>query len=148
MAPTAEEIVATMMAICPAAASPSPTTALAPATKTTPPNPVVTPNSRPTVSGSCRVQAKLMRNTKIGVVEFRMAASALSTDCWPIAMSPYGIAHPTQPCTNSRPTKSRRAGILQPMKSTMIQSTAAANATRTATKVTGGILVSAILFSA
>ena len=76
MAPTADEIVATMMAVCPAAALPRPRSALAPAINTTPPNPVVTPNIRPAVSGSCRVHAKLMRNTKIGVGEFRMAARA------------------------------------------------------------------------
>ena len=89
-----------------------------------------------------------MRNTKIAVGEFRMAARALSTDFWAIAMSPYGIAHPRQPCTNNPRTKARRAGILQPMKSTTIQSTAAANATRAATNVTGGMVASAIFVSA
>jgi hypothetical protein len=49
---------------------------------------------------------------------------------------------------NSRATKSRRAGILQPIKNTISQSTAAASKTRPATNVTGGMVVRAIFVSA
>src|SRR5215813_908542 len=105
MALTADDSVARIMAACPSVPLPSPASALAPAISTTPPSPMATPNNRPTVSGSCRVHSKLIRQTNSGVVELRIAVSALSTDCWPKAMSVYGIAQATQPWMNRQPTK-------------------------------------------
>ena len=137
-----------MMAACPTVPRPSPASALAPAMSTTPPNPITTPNNRPTVSDSCRVQSKLIRYTKSGVVEFRMAARALSTDCWPNAMSVYGIAQATQPWMNSPPTKFPRRLDFAPSEEHEIQSSVAATATRAATNVMGRMVVSAILVSA
>ncbi len=106
------------------------------------------PNNRPTVSGSCRVHSKLIRQTNSGAVEFRIAVSALSTDCWPKAMSVYGIAQATQPWMNRQPTKFHCAGTLRCVNNTMIHSTIAANATRDPTKVIGGMVVSAIFVRA
>src|SRR5262245_7543474 len=59
-----------------------------------------------------------------------------------------GITHATQPWTSSRPRRSRSGGILHPMKDTTTESTAAANETRAATSVTGGMVVRAIFVSA
>src|SRR5215475_5137221 len=67
MALTAVDSVARIMAACPSVPLPSPASALAPAISTTPPSPMTTPNNRPTVSGSCRVHSKLIRQTNSGL---------------------------------------------------------------------------------
>ena len=83
----ADAMVARMIAAWPNADWPDPGNAPPPAIITTPARPTETPNSRPNDNVSCRVQSRLMRHTKSGVVEFKMAASALSTERWPKAMS-------------------------------------------------------------
>src|SRR6185295_13944119 len=133
-------MVAATMASCDHSSRPSPPSACAPTISATPASPATTPASLRIVTGSCAVNAHVMRKVKIGAVELRMVARPASTTCWPHAISVNGTTLLSSACTRklrqvtaSRGNGMRRAAITAP-------SSAEAIRVRAAIKVSGGML--------
>src|SRR6185503_16172340 len=128
------------MASCDHSSRPSPPSACMPTISATPARPATTPVSLRIVTGSCAVNAQVMRKVKIGAVELRMVARPASTTCWPHAISVNGTTLLSSACTRklrqvtaSRGNGMRRAAITAP-------SSAEAIRVRAAIKVSGGML--------
>ena len=115
--------------------------------RTTPTSPSAAPRRRTGRVDSWRVISAVARNTKIGEVEFSTLAKPLSTNCWPQANTVQAPMLLSQACTRSRRQTAAPRGSASRVAASTASTNSAARPTRTAMRVSGGMVSSATLMN-